>query len=107
MWKKGGDLMKDDSGNYTQIPSGTETAGIYWEDELGLIKSTVLEGSGENAKIKILVSRTKKGNAVISYRVNGTIYWTWHIWATDDPTNGSTYHYGFEKDKEGNLFQER
>ncbi len=103
MWKKGGDLMKDDTGNYTQIPSGSETAGIYWEDELGLIKSAVLEGTGESAKIKVLVNKTKKGNAVISYRVNGTIYWTWHVWATDDPTNGSTYHYGFEKDKEGNL----
>lgn len=104
MWSKGGDFMKDDNGNYTNIPQGgTATAGLYWEDEPGLIKSVALEGTGENAKIKIMVNKIKEGNAVISYKVNGQIYWTWHLWVTDDPTNGSTYHHGFEKDKEGNL----
>ena len=105
MWAKGGDFMKDDTGNYTNIPQGgTATAGLYWEDEPGLIKSVTLEGAGENAKIKIMVNKIKEGNAVISFKVNGQIYWTWHVWVTDDPrTNGSTYHHGFEKDKDGNL----
>lgn len=103
MWSKGGEFMKDDSGNYTKIPDGgIAKAGLYWEDEPGLIKSVSLEGTGENAKIKVLVDRIKKGNAVVSYKVNDQIYWTWHVWATDDPTNGSTYHHGFEKDKDGN-----
>ena len=94
--------MKDDNGNYTPIPSGTVTAGLYWEDEPGLIKSIALEGTGENAKIKVLVNRLKEGNAVVSYRVNDQVYWTWHVWVTDDPTvNGSTYRLGFEKDKNG------
>jgi hypothetical protein len=103
MWAKGGDFMKDDNGNYTKIPEGgTATAGLYWEDEPGLIKSVALEGAGENAKIRIMVNKIKEGNAVISYKVNNQIYWTWHIWVTDDPrTNGSTYHHDFEKDKEG------
>lgn len=39
---------------------------------------------------------------MVTYKVNDQIYWSWHIWATDDPTNGSTYHHGFEKDKDGN-----
>lgn len=107
MWAKGGDFMKDDNGNYTPIPSGTITVGLYWEDEVGLIKSVALDtskGTGENARIKVLVNKLKEGNAVVSYKVNGQIYWTWHIWVTDDPrTNGSTYHHGFEKDKDGNL----
>ncbi|MBW8522127.1 T9SS type A sorting domain-containing protein [Chryseobacterium chendengshani] len=103
MWKNGGEFMRNDNGNYTPIPSGAATAGLYWEDEVGLVKSVALEGTGENAKIKVLVNKLKEGNAVISYRINSIIYWTWHIWATDDPTNGSTYHHGFEKDKDGNV----
>lgn len=103
MWAKGGEFMKDDTENYTPIPSGAATAGLYWEDEPGLVKSVTLEGSGQDAKIKVMMDGVKEGNASISYKVNGQIYWTWHIWATDDPSNGSTYHHGFEKDKNGNL----
>jgi hypothetical protein len=28
---------------------------------------------------------------VIAFRVNGVIFWSWHVWVTDDPGNGSTY----------------
>lgn len=104
MWAKGGDLMKDEQNNYTKIPdNGIPSAGLYWEDEIGLIRSVALEGTGENAKIKVLVNKLKEGNAVVSYRVNDKVYWTWHVWVTDDPTDGSTYHLGFEEDKNGNL----
>lgn len=105
MWAKGGEFMKDEQGNYTKIPdNGIAKAGLYWEDQPGLIKSVALEGMGENAKIKILVNKLKEGNAVVSYRVNDKVYWTWHVWVTDDPrTSGSTYHHDFEKDKNGNL----
>lgn len=103
MWEKGGEFMKDEQGNYTKIPLGTEKAGLYWEDEVGLIKSVSLEGTKENGKIKILVNKLKKGNAVISYRINDVVYWTWHVWVTDDPRKGSNYHQGFEEDKNGNL----
>ena len=77
--------MKDESGDYTPIPSGTTTAGLYWEDEPGLIKSIALEGTGESAKMEVIVNKVKEGNAVVPYRVNG-----------------STYRLGFEKDKNGN-----
>ncbi|MCF2221276.1 T9SS type A sorting domain-containing protein [Chryseobacterium sp. PS-8] len=102
MWARGGEFMRDEQGNYTPIPSGTENAGLYWEDEVGLIKSVSLEGTGENAKIKVLVNKLKEGNAVVSYKVNDKVYWTWHVWVTDDPRNGSTYNQGFELDKNGN-----
>ncbi len=104
MWDKGGEFMVNDQGNYTPIPAGTATVGLYWEDQIGLIKSVSLEGTGRSAKIKVLVNKTKEGNAVIYFKVNGIIYWSWHVWVTDDPTiDGSTYHHGFEKDKNGNL----
>lgn len=78
------------------IPAGTATAEVYWEDNHGLIKSgnnysLEIIGSGENAKIKVPINKTKEGNAVIAYKINGEIFWSWHVWVTDDPTNGSSY----------------
>ncbi|WP_100075865.1 T9SS type A sorting domain-containing protein [Chryseobacterium camelliae] len=80
----------------SDIPAGKITADVLWEDTPGLIKSAggyALEviDSGINAKIKVPVNKSKKGNAVIAFRVNGEIFWSWHIWVTDDPSNGSKY----------------
>lgn len=78
------------------IPTGTITADVYWEDIQGLIKSGTnysleIVGSGEDAKIKVPINKTKEGNAVIAYKVNGEVFWSWHVWVTDNPRNGSTY----------------
>lgn len=82
--------------NGNGIPSGVITADVLWEDVHGLIKlgtNYTLEilGTGQDAKIKVPVNKSKKGNAVVALKVNGEIYWSWHIWVTDDPTNGSSY----------------
>lgn len=87
------------SGNYMKgidIPSGPITADVLWEDTMGLIKSKEnytldIIGSDENAKIKVPVNKVKKGNAVVAYKVNGEVFWSWHIWVTDEPRSGSTY----------------
>lgn len=87
------------SGNYMKgidVPSGPVTADVLWEDNMGLIKSKEnytldIIDSGENAKIKVPVNKVKKGNALIAFKVNGEVFWSWHVWVTDDPTNGSTY----------------
>lgn len=78
------------------IPGGQATADVLWEDNPGLIKSGadyVLEmvGSGENAKIKVPINKSKEGNAVIALKINGEVFWSWHVWVTDTPENGSTY----------------
>lgn len=78
------------------VPAGTVTADVLWEDVHGLIKtgsgySLEILDAGVNAKIKVPINKSKKGNAVIAFRINGEIFWSWHIWVTDDPTNGSTY----------------
>lgn len=78
------------------IPNGKITADVLWEDVHGLIKSGAnysleIMDTNQNAKIKIPINKSKKGNAVIAFRVDGDIYWSWHIWVTDDPGNGSTY----------------
>ncbi len=74
------------SGSPTILPTGTESVGIYWEDQPGLIRNVSLEGTRETAKIKVEIDRSKgEGNAVVNYKINGTIYWSWHVWITDDP----------------------
>lgn len=78
------------------IPDGKLTADVLWEDVPGLIISSgnyslEVTDAGQNAKIKVPVNKSKKGNAVIAFKINGEIFWSWHVWVTDDPTNGSTY----------------
>ncbi|SDQ53326.1 Por secretion system C-terminal sorting domain-containing protein [Chryseobacterium soldanellicola] len=78
------------------IPAGQVTADVLWEDDHGLIKSGTnysleIIGSGEDAKIKVPVNKAKKGNAVIAFKVGGEVYWSWHVWVTDNPENGSKY----------------
>ncbi|MCX8525681.1 T9SS type A sorting domain-containing protein [Chryseobacterium formosus] len=99
----------------TPVPAGSQlSAYVYWEDVSGIIKSDAsyklnLDGSGEDAKILVPVNKAKgEGNAVIALHAgsNGNssdpIYWSWHVWITDDPRiNGSAYNQGFEKDKNG------
>lgn len=108
MWNNGA-YMGGDALNSNQ----TATAVVYWEDVSGLIKTTAsntynleIIGTGENAKIKILVDKAKgKGNAVVAYKLNGEIKWSWHVWVTDDPTDGMVYEHGLETDKDGNDFE--
>lgn len=78
------------------IPSGKLTAEVLWEDNPGLIKSSTgyeleVVDSGQNAKIKVPINKAKRGNAVVVFKVAGETYWSWHIWVTDDPSNGSKY----------------
>lgn len=76
---------------------GNVTAEVLWEDTPGLIicgSDYKLDSNiSENGKIKVLINKALEGNAVIAIRdSNGTIRWSWHVWVTDDPTNGSTYN---------------
>ena len=70
---------------YSTIPNGQITADVLWEDHHGLIKSGAnysleIIGTGQNAKIKVPVNKSQEGNAVIAFRVNGEIFWSWHVW---------------------------
>ena len=88
------------------IPTGTQSASLYWEDVPGLVqKVTIIAGADpSNSKIKVEINKGKgKGNAVVAFKVNGTIYWSWHIWVTDNPENGVVYQQGFETDVDNNL----
>jgi PKD repeat protein len=105
-WKNSEFLKKQEASD--PIPEGTQSASVYWEDVPGLIQEVGIKSEGEpdQSKIKVSVDKTKgKGNAVIAFKVNDKIYWSWHIWVTDDPSNGVTYTQGFETNIEGKEFR--
>lgn len=90
MWKNG---LHIEGG---AVPNGQAVAEVYWEDVHGLIRTKPnyqleIIGSGESAKIKVPVNKVKEGNALVVYKVNGEIYWSWHVWVTDDPSKGTNY----------------
>lgn len=99
MWEKGR-YMQDDNGSFTPInENGQKSASVFWEDVSGLVSSVSVDGKDERAKIKVVIDKTKgEGNASIAFKVDGVIYWTWHIWVTDDPGDGASYGQGFETD---------
>lgn len=99
MWSNYEYLKSNGASN--PIPAGQQSASIYWEDVPGLVDSATIEAGSNPADSKILVEINKskgKGNAVIAFKVNGVIYWSWHIWVTDNPSNGVSYNYGMESD---------
>lgn len=98
------EYLREDGVN-APVPSGTQSASLHWESEIGLIRSVELIGAGESAGIKVMIDNAKgKGNALIAFKVDGEIYWSWHIWITDDPSNGVVYSQGFETDVDGVRF---
>lgn len=83
------------------IVSGLLSASIVWQDVAGLVKpdpstpsldyNLPIVGEGENAKIKVLIDKSKgEGNAVIAFKVNDIVKWSWHIWVTDNPEVGAS-----------------
>lgn len=79
-----------ENGQSVNLPQGTESVSVYWQDTPGLVRNLSLEGNGRNGKIKVEIDRAKgKGNAVIAYKINDKIYWSWHVWVTDQPENSS------------------
>ena len=86
----------------TPIPAGIQYASVVWEDNPGMIEETAIKQNAtpEDSEIVVKINRNKgKGNAVIAFHVNDKIYWSWHIWVTDNPENGVNYTQGIETDK--------
>lgn len=70
----------------TPIPDGEVTAEVLWQNEIGVMTArSVKVINAENRDKAFIVVETgdKAGNAVVAMKVNGKIYWSWHIWCTD------------------------
>ena len=71
------------------IPDGDVMAELVWQDEQGVIADggiTVVNAL-ERERAYLQVRTAKEGNAVVAMKVNGEIYWSWHIWCTDYEPN--------------------
>ena len=70
----------------TPIPEGEVTAEVLWQDGIGVMteRSVKVMNAEKRDKAYIVVETgNKAGNAVVAMKVNGEIYWSWHIWCTD------------------------
>lgn len=70
----------------TPIPGGEVTAEVLWQDGIGVMteRSVKVMNAEKRDKAYIVVETgNKAGNAVVAMKVNGEIYWSWHIWCTD------------------------
>lgn len=78
--------------------AGSIDAHIVWQDEPGLISSLSISGEEIDAQITVQTSGTAEGNAVVAFTKGGTIFWSWHIWVTNDDilANAKTITYGGE-----------
>lgn len=82
----------------TPIPEGEVTAEVLWQDEIGVMtEHSVKVMNAENRDKAYIVVETgdKAGNAVVAMKVNGEIYWSWHIWCTDYNPNLKEGQQGF------------
>lgn len=88
VWKLDRDLYND-SGN--TLPSGTQEAVLLWQDTPGLIPSVSFSKIGNEVHIFVPAAYGKQGNAVVALTIDGKIYWSWHIWVTNDNPENTAY----------------
>lgn len=78
----------------------TLSASLLWQDNPGLVTDISLtKDEIEQSEITVSVADGKQGNAVVAFKLDGMICWSWHIWATGyDPDaelvqQGKTYEW--------------
>lgn len=92
------------------LTPGHMQAFLLWQDTPGLVSNAssidnslflpstsgsspapAIIGSGEDANIRVIpkINRCDSigGNAIVALAIDGTIYWSWHIWFTDYAPN--------------------
>lgn len=108
IWSNGNWFLNDPLSNNGQL-----SAYLYWEDTNGLVQKVEMENASSaiDSKIKVEINPKKgKGNALISLHWGSSgspdddVIWSWHVWVTDDPSEGVAYGQGIETDQNGNLF---
>lgn len=82
VWRYDRNLYADDGRTLDDL-AGACTAELVWQDVAGLISDVAYVGSGADAKIKVTAG-TGTGNAVVALKIGGEIYWSWHVWVTDE-----------------------
>ena len=75
-----------DEFGHTPVPEGEVTAEVLWQDGIGVMTEhsvKVMNAEKRDKAYIVVETGDKAGNAVVAMKVNGEIYWSWHIWCTD------------------------
>ena len=75
-----------DEFGHTPVPEGEVTAEVLWQDGMGVMTEhsvKVMNAEKRDKAYIVVETGNKAGNAVVAMKVNGEIYWSWHIWCTD------------------------
>ena len=75
-----------DEFGHTPVPEGEVTAEVLWQDGMGVMTEhsvKVMNAEKRDKAYIVVETGDKAGNAVVAMKVNGEIYWSWHIWCTD------------------------
>ena len=92
MWQNDVDLNTD----LGAILPGVKTTELLWQDELGLIASVGTLSTQDGSAVFTVAANTSglSGNAVVVFKIDGDIYWSWHIWVVDgfDPEQNTGYN---------------
>ena len=91
VWKWDRDL-KGLNANGDLPATGVKAAELLWEDVSGLITGVTCTQPANpmNAVINVTTAAGKTGNAVVVYKIGGTIYWSWHVWVTSAAVGSQT-----------------
>lgn len=80
-------ITKSGSGVNAGMGLTASTAELLWQDSVGVISSVGVDGD----YLMFNIDTFTPGNAVIAIKdANGTILWSWHIWATNDNLSNTT-----------------
>ncbi|WP_313386139.1 T9SS type A sorting domain-containing protein [Chishuiella sp.] len=91
------------------IPSGKQTANVYWTTNSNLIKSLEVTGNSNTDKINVKLNDNQYGNAIVSLHIgdkgnsNDPIYWSWHIWVPKSNPEENTITYNSDKSTKSNF----
>jgi uncharacterized protein (TIGR02145 family) len=72
--------------NGDTIPAGNVTAELLWADRAGVVQNVSVPPNVATKREKAYIlaeAGAVQGNAVIAMKVNGTIYWSFHLWVTE------------------------
>ncbi|WP_307756624.1 fimbrial protein [uncultured Alistipes sp.] len=86
VWKYDRDLKEAHTNG--DLPSGSKQARLLWQDAPGLIQDVEFRPAPAPGVIKVTAG-TGSGNAVVAFTIDGQIYWSWHIWVTDESSIGT------------------
>jgi hypothetical protein len=102
--------------NGVTIPAGAPTVSLDWKDKSGDViqnqtNIAVINPNNRNESYIKVEAGPVQGNAVIVFRINGDIYWSYHLWVTEyspyEPAGQILYKTPVTNDTVRNVFMDR